>query len=177
MDWLAANAIGFLIGSLLGATDNGLVDGIAGDVLFGACFGVAQVLVLSRYFLLSRWQMGFWVLACALGFLFGARLGARFSFAFASERVAIGTVFGLIMGTCVGLSQAAVMRFSWKFPHAYLWIPVNIVAWVLGESLAFRVSFSHAFVPLVAILIGAVQGMILVRLFPAQFVQPDLRHD
>lgn len=168
-EWLSANAVGFLIGSLIGATDNGLVSGIVGDLLFGVCFGVAQVVVLKRYLNLSLWQQLGWVVACAIGFTLGARLGARYSYAFASERVAIGTVFGLIMGVCVGVTQAAVVGFSWKMPHAYLWVAVSIVAWVIGEALAFRVSFSHAFVPLVGILIGGVQGVIFIRLYPARF--------
>src|SRR5689334_6867639 len=156
--WVITNIVGFVLGSILGATDNGLVsrimpDGIVthilGDLIFGACFGIAQWLVLRRFFPKSRSHLIWWIPACMLGFMIGARLGARFAPLVGDNELLVGIAFGLVMGTSLGLIQWGAIQGLGvlKTARPSLWIPASIIAWVLGEIIAFQFRFGLFGVP------------------------------
>ncbi len=171
--WVITNIIGFLIGSVLGATDDGLVsrvmsEGIVthilGDLVFGACFGIAQWLVLRRFFPQSRPHLLWWIPACMIGFMIGARLGGRFAPLVGDNQLLVGIAFGLLMGTSIGIVQWAAIQGlgTLKTVRPALWIPTSIAAWILGESIAFQFRFGLAGVPLVALAIALVSGIALL---------------
>jgi hypothetical protein len=171
--WVITNIIGFLIGSILGATDNGLVSRVMGagivphvlgDLVFGACFGIAQWWVLQRFFPKSRPHLVWWIPACMIGFMLGARLGARFAPLAGESDLVIGIAFGILMGSSLGIVQWLSMQTlgTLKTVRPALWIPASILAWVLGESIAFQFRFGLAGVPLVALAIALVSGIALL---------------
>lgn len=171
--WIAANVVGFFIGSFLGATDGGLVSQvmgsgmiahIIGDLVFGFCFGLAQWFVLRQFYPESRANLWWWIPASMIGFSIGARLGARVAPMAGDNQLAVGLLFGVVMGTSLGIVQWAGIQFmgALKTARPYLWIPTSIIAWVLGESIAFQLRFSQAGVPLVALAIAFVSGIALL---------------
>ena len=171
--WIIANVVGFLVGSFLGATDGGVVGqvlgaGIAahiiGDLVFGLCFGVAQCFVLQRFYPESRARLWLWIPASMVGFSVGARLGARIAPMAGDNQLAVGFVFGIVMGTSLSLVEWAAIQFggALKTARPYLWIPTTIAAWVLGETIAFQFRFSLASVPLTALAIAFVSGIALL---------------
>ena len=171
--WVITNIVGFMIGSILGATDNGLVsrampDGIVtrvlGDLIFGACFGIAQWLVLRRFFPKSRSHLIWWIPACMIGFTIGARLGHRLAPMVGDNEFFVGIAFGFVMGMSLGIVQwAAIQGFgTLKTGRPSLWVPASIVAWILGESIAFQFRFNLIGVPLVALAIALVSGIALL---------------
>lgn len=171
--WALMNVIGLLIGSLLGATDDGLITRllgtgvlvlVLGDLVFGACFGIAQWLVLQHFSPKSRARLLWWIPATMIGFMVGARLGGRFAPLAGDNNVIIGIAFGLLMGVSLGIVQWMAMQYSGMFRTARKgsWIPVSIVAWVLGESIAFQFDFQLIGVPFVALAIALVSGIALL---------------
>ncbi|MEP6987434.1 MAG: hypothetical protein ABI970_17650 [Chloroflexota bacterium] len=171
--WIIANIIGFLIGSVLGATNDGLVSRlmsgsiaprIIGDLLFGASFGVAQWLVLGRFFPQSRPGLIWWIPACMLGFMIGARLGARFAPLVSEDTFLVGIAFGALMGLSLSTVQCITLWLSGtlKTVRPLLWILVSIVAWIIGESIAFHFEFVLLGVPIVALAIALVSGIALL---------------
>ena len=171
--WVFANIIGFLIGNTLGATNDGLVSHlmsgrilphIVGDWIFGASFGVAQWLVLRRFFPQSRSSLKWWILACMVGFMVGARLGARFAPMVSDDTVLVGIAFGALMGLSLSVAQCAALWLSGtlKTGRSLLWILVSIVAWIIGESIAFHFGFVLFAVPIEALAIALVSGIALL---------------
>ncbi len=169
--WLVANMAGFLVGSLLGATDGGWISGqltgslarvglVVGDLVFGACIGLAQWLVLRA--LHWRGLSAWWIALTAVGFLVGARLGPIVSFRLATETTALAIVFGVVMGAAQGLATWWLVRRMTA--RSFLWILVMTMAWIVGESIAFRLDFSHWGVPMVGAAISAVTGLYLFTL-------------
>lgn len=171
--WVIANVVGFLIGSFLGATDGGVVSQIMGagivahvigDLVFGFCFGLAQWFVLLHFYPESRAKLWWWIPASMVGFSIGARLGARIAPLAGENQLAVGFLFGIVMGTSLGIVVWAAIQFggALKTAKPYLWIPTTIVAWVLGETIAFQFRFSLASVPLTALAIAFVSGIALL---------------
>lgn len=171
--WIVANVIGFFIGSLLGATDGGLVSQVMGsgaiakvmgDLVFGFCFGTAQWFILYRFYPESRPRLWWWIVASMVGFSIGARLGALIAPLAGSSQLAIGLVFGIVMGTSLGIVQWGAIRIlgALKTERAAGWMVASILAWILGESIAFQLRFSQAGVPLVALAIALVTGIALL---------------
>ncbi|MEZ4669343.1 MAG: hypothetical protein R3E39_15670 [Anaerolineae bacterium] len=174
LEWVILNIIGYMIGSLLGATDNGVLPNllghtlpakVAGDVAYGAAFGLAQAVVFWRYFPHSRGRLWLWVAASVIGFTLGARFGARFAPIIISVSPWVGILFGVIVGGCLGGVQWGAMRWLGvlKTDNAFWWIPASIVAWVVGETIAFGSNFSQMTVPLVALGIALVTGVSLIN--------------
>lgn len=162
---------GFLVGSLLGATDGGWISSlfsgplvrvglIAGDLVFGACIGLAQWLVLRA--LHWRGLSAWWIALTAVGFLVGARLGPIVSFRLASETAALAVVFGIVMGGAQGVATWWLVRRLTA--RSVIWILVMTVAWIAGELIAFHLDFSHWGVPMVGAAIAAVTGVYLFAL-------------
>lgn len=168
--WIAGNLAGFMIGGILGATNQGVIARIwgesmlvriLGDLVFGGCFGVAQYLVLQHWLPRSRERLMWWIPLCMIGFTLGARLGARFAPIAGSHDVLLGMVFGLVMGLCVGGVQWFGMRYLGvlNVRRPALWIPISVLAWVAGESISFEFQFRLMAVPLVALAIALVSGI------------------
>lgn len=170
--WLAANVIGFVLGSRWGATDGGQItktlDGFAGlvlgDLVFGACFGLAQWLVLraTRFVDVSAW----WAVLSSLGFTLGARLGSLLTYRILDLHDALepAFVFGIFMGGSIGLATYFSIRhpFDWKLMAG--WVAVFVLAWVIGEDISFDSHFSQDVIPRVGLAIGGVTGAGLTAL-------------
>lgn len=172
LEWLVLNAIGFVLGSLHGATSTGFVPMmipgifglILGDLLFGGMVGFAQYLAFQRtgFLPVSLW----WVAANSLGFTLGARSGFLLTFHLTQEWVYAGVIFGVIMGTCIGLATAIVL-FRRLFPlRLFFWVGFCVLAWIAGESIAFASYFTLKTIPLVALAIAGITGLGLMYLHP-----------
>lgn len=173
VEWTVLNVIGFMVGSFLGATDGGIVPAalghtlvakIIGDILFGAAFGLAQVIVFWRHFPQSRGRAWIWILASIIGFTAGVRLGTRFGPQITQAEPWLGLVFGVIVGGSLGLAEWAAMRWLGVLTtqSSVWWIPASTIAWIIGEAIAFASNFSQATVPLVAIGIALTTGIALM---------------
>lgn len=172
LEWLTFNPIGFTLGSLHGATNGGfvttvipgLVGLVLGDILFGAMFGFAQYLVFRRTGFLpaSLW----WIAANSIGFTLGARLGSLLTFRIVQDWMLAGIVFGIFMGTSVGLATAFVLFRKFSPASLLTWLGTCIPAWIAGESIAFASDFALVTVPLVALAIAGVTGLGLIYLQP-----------
>lgn len=169
--WLAANVVGFVVGSLLGATNDGVLVGlipgrvgvIGGDIVFGAVIGLAQQLALRQA--PARALPAAWMVATAVGFAIGARLGGRFASDLAAlSLVPVSTVFGLCMGTSLGLTTLPLLS-GVNGRRAVIWVATNALAWILGEGVAFATGFSQVAVSAVALVIALVTwlGLTFVR--------------
>ena len=163
--WIAINLIAFVCGSALGATSTGLVPYlipgymglVLGDLLCGAVIGYCQWLVLKRArgFVVSPW----WIAVSSVGFLIGARAGALLTYRIAGGWLLPSIVFGVFMGGSIGFTTAWVLRHTVDFRHLPVWVAVSLVAWILGEGIAFSSGFAQAAVPQVALAIAGVTGL------------------
>ena len=170
--WLLVNPIGFTLGSLHGATDEGFIPTaipgaiglILGDLVFGAMIGLAQWIVFRLVALLpaSIW----WTFTTSIGFMLGARIGAALTFRITDNWWLAGIVFGIFMGGSIGLATAVIMPKPISLKRTIQWVIISILAWVAGESIAFASFFSQKTVPIVAGAIAAVTGLGLINLYP-----------
>lgn len=171
LEWLVFNPIGFTMGSLHGATNDGFVSKVIpgliglvlGDLVFGAMFGFAQYLVFRRTGFLpaSIW----WIAASSIGFTVGARTGALLTFRLTEEWMPAGIVFGIFMGTSIGLATTFVLFRQFNPSLLLTWLGTCILAWIVGESIAFASHFALITVPLLALAIAGITGLglILIR--------------
>ena len=173
--WLLANAVGFVVGSLLGASNDGLIVAtlprrpglILGDLVFGASIGASQWLALRDARSPSIPPQ--WILATSVGFAVGARFGARFaSGLLVFTPVSLSTAFGISMGASLGLATAWVLRDRLSPALAFGWVALNVLAWVLGEGIAFSRGFSQWSVGFVGLAVASVTwfGLELLRRQP-----------
>lgn len=172
LEWLIFNPIGFTLGSLHGATNGGfvtmvipgLVGLVLGDLIFGAMFGFVQYLVFRRTGFLpaSPW----WIIASSIGFTLGARTGSLLTFRIVQDWMLAGVVFGIFMGTSLGLTTAFVLFRQFSPIQLLIWLGTCILAWIAGESIAFASDFSLLTVPLVALAIAGITGLGLMYLQP-----------
>jgi len=168
--WIIVNPIGFVLGSLLGASNNGLVPALIpgmiglmlGDLTFGAILGLTQWLVLrrTRALAVSIW----WVIASSFGFMLGARSGNLLTPLLVNEWLAPSVVFGIFMGGSIGLATIWPLSQLIAWPRLLGWIVVSVPAWILGEGIAFASDFAHYSVPLVALIISGLTGLELLHL-------------
>ncbi len=169
--WVLANMAGFLLGSLLGATDGGLIPAlfggtgdrvglILGDLAFGASIGLAQWLAMRATY--WRGLSPLWIALTAIGFMIGARIGPAVTFRVATVPAMLPIVFGIVMGTAQGIATWWLVRRRYLRPQ--LWIAVVALAWIVGEAIAFNLDFSHWGVPLVGAAVAAVTGLYLLVL-------------
>ena len=159
------NLIGFMLGSILGATNNGvipkMVPGILGlligDLIFGATIGLAQWIALrqSSSLVVTNW----WIIATSFGFMLGARSGALFTYHLVSEWLPPSVIFGVFMGSSIGLATVWPLSRIIAWPRVFGWIFISVPAWVLGEGIAFAADFSQTAVPLVALAISGMTGL------------------
>lgn len=161
--WTLANIIGFIIGNFLGATDGGLIPGVAGDSIFGLTFGTAQWLVFSYFLPQYRRKLLWWIVMSAVGFTVGVRLGARFAPMITVDNTLLGIVFGIIVGTAIGIGQSGVMVSIKERSTALTLLPISLLAWVVGESIAFATNFQAWGVPLIGLAIGGITGFGLLK--------------
>ena len=178
--WIIINPIGFLIGSVLGASSNGLVPILIpgmiglllGDLVFGATFGLVQWLVLRRTHSLAVSTQ--WIVASSVGFMLGARSGSLLTHHLANDWLPASVVFGLFMGGSVGLATILPLSQIIAWPRLFGWFAVSLPAWVLGEGIAFAADFAHATVPLVALAISCLTGLELLRLQARKTFTPNM---
>lgn len=173
--WLVANVIGFVLGSLLGATNDGvlvtLIPGRAGvllgDIAFGAAIGALQRLAF-RHSKATALPVA-WIPATAAGFVIGARSGAHVAVDLAAfSSLPVSTVFGGMMGLSLG--AATLMTVSpVQARNAAIWLALNMLAWTLGEAFAFTLGFTQAGVTLVGAVVASVTWVGL------RFIRPSLR--
>ena len=96
----------------------------------------------------------------------GARIGALLTFRFTDEWSLAGIIFGVIMGTSVGLASAFALFQKFTPGHFFIWLGTSILAWIAGESIAFAANFSLITVPLVALAVAGITGLGLIHLQP-----------
>ncbi|MEP0805499.1 MAG: hypothetical protein HRF47_08405 [Chloroflexota bacterium] len=172
LEWLALNPVGFIFGSLHGATSSGFVPmvipGMAGlllgDLIFGAMIGFSQYLVFARTRFLPV-TFG-WILTHSLGFTLGARAGALLTFRITQDWTMAGIIFGIFMGTSIAFFTAFTLFRKFSPIQSLTWLATCILAWVAGESIAFASNFSLLTVPLIALTIGSITALGLNLLHP-----------
>ncbi len=146
IEWVLLNLVGFIIGFWLGATNDNVITRLLGqsfpilvlaDMVNAATFGLAQYFVLHRHFPESRPNLIWWIPTSAVGFTIGARFAVRFTGFFTLQILPFGLVFGIIIGTALGLVHwAAIRRFGMlQAARPEAWIVVSIVAWSASEYL------------------------------------------
>jgi hypothetical protein len=170
--WLVMNVIGFVLGSLHGATTDGFIPTVVpgmtglvmGDLVFGGMVGASQYFALYRTRFLP--VTAGWILATALGFTLGARGGSLFTFRLTQDWTLAGILFGVFMGSSIGLTTALLLFRKISPLYLLTWFGVCVAAWVAGESIAFSVQFSMYYVPLVALTIAGITGLGLMILHP-----------
>jgi hypothetical protein len=130
----------------------GLAGLVLGDLIFGAMFGFAQYLAFRRtgFLPVSLW----WITTNSIGFTLGARLGSLLTFRIVQDLMLAGIVFGIFMGTSVGLATAFVLFRKFTPGHFFIWLGTCIPAWIAGESIAFASDFALITVPLVVCMIS-----------------------
>ena len=178
--WLLANALGFVVGSLLGASNAGLIVAmlprrpalILGDLVFGAAIGASQWLALRDSG--GRTVPPRWILATSVGLAVGARAGTRL----APELIAVvpaplSSVFGIFMGASIGLATAWVLRDRLRPVLAFGWVALNVLAWVLGEGIAFSRGFSQWSIGFVGLVVASVTWIGVERLDRKPNARPD----
>jgi hypothetical protein len=110
--------------------------------------------------------MWLWIIASVIGFTLGVRLGARYAPQISDQEPWLGLIFGIMVGGCLGVMEWAAVRWLGVL-HArspIWWLPASIIAWIIGEAIAFASDFSQATVPLVALGIALTTGVALMRL-------------
>lgn len=135
-EWALLTVAGLFIGTFLGADRVGVIQGISGDLVFGLIIGLAQLVVLNRWFPGQIKKLAWWSIACMLAFTMGAVLGRRMSGFLLNYSVLLTSAgFGGAMGISHGVLQWLVLR---RLPlieirRAIYWIGVASLAWMLGE--------------------------------------------
>jgi len=168
LQWILLNPIGFMLGSLHGATDNGFIPSvipgyvglILGDLIFGGMVGFVQYIVFKRNEFLQISNL--WIIANSLGFTFGARTGAFLTFRITDNWMFAGIIFGIFMGGSIGLFTSFVLYKQLSHRRLFIWIVTSMAAWVAGEWIAFASLFTLETVPLVALAIAGITGLGLV---------------
>lgn len=168
--WIIVNPIGFMLGSLLGASNNGLIPILIpgliglmiGDLIFGAILGLTQWFVLrrTRALAVSNW----WIIASSFGFMLGARLGNLLTHHLVNDWLPPSVIFGIFMGGSIGLATIWPLSQIIAWPRLFGWLAVSLPAWILGEGIAFASDFAHHTVPLIALIISGLTGLELLRL-------------
>jgi len=169
--WIVANLIGFILGSYLGATNDGLITSavtgipglMLGDLIFGAMIGLCQWLVFrfTKFMKVNPW----WIVLTSLGFLCGARIGSVLTYRLVTlhEWLEPSLIFGIFMGGSIGVATCMVLRRSYGWKQAFWWVGISVLAWIFGEGVAFNAYFSQNSVPIVALIISGLTGLELVR--------------
>jgi len=170
--WTFINPIGFILGSLQGATSDGviptLIPGkaglILGDLVFGMIVGFSQWLVLRKT-KFPEMSAG-WIFATSISFMIGARVGAALTFRITDNWQLAAIIFGFIMGGCIGFFTAFTLPGAFTPLRIVQWILISVISWVVGESIAFLTLFSQQHVLLVAFAIACIKGIGLIYLYP-----------
>ena len=164
--WLLGNAAGFTLGDFLGGQFGVIRNGLmldsrllrlVAELTFGLVIGLSQLLVLrsmSPTIVHRRWAA-----LTMVGFFTGGYIGKTISFAVTSNQVLLPIVFGVIMGSCVGIAQVVAIQLPLK--RAVQWLPFSVAAWVIGEILSFSTSFRWYGMPLVGVMIACVLAIYL----------------
>jgi hypothetical protein len=138
-------------------------------------FGTLQAFALKHYVpALSR---KLWAVATALGFAGGVTVGAPISFFVAhfndtlaslfsdsASYLAWGIVFGIVVGSSLGITQWYALRGILAAP--FRWFFACIATWIVGESVAFWLGFKLYNTPVVGAVIGALSGILFVLMWP-----------
>ncbi|MBL8120011.1 MAG: hypothetical protein JNJ78_20940 [Anaerolineae bacterium] len=173
VEWILFNLVGFVGGSLLGATDGSVLAGVLGDgtiarvigdLVFGGCIGAMQYLALRRHFPESHARLILWIPVSMVAFTIGARAGGRFAPMVTTDPIPLGIVFGVLLGGSFGVLHWLGMTVvgTLKAAQPILWIPACIVAWILAEIVAFGLGINQLWMPLIALIIAVVTGSALI---------------
>ena len=102
----------------------------------------------------------------SLGFLFGARIGSLLTYRILDLHGALdpSLVFGIFMGGSIRFATHFAFLNPFKqWKYLLWWVAVSVLAWVLGEGIAFASHFSQSTVPFVGLVISGLTGFELVR--------------
>lgn len=132
--WVLATTIGWAVGLIFG-----------GEIGVGLIIGVAQWLVIRRYFS----QAGWWVLASAVGWIAGWALISSGSIVPPGGGLVNTMMAGVVFGLAMGIAQWIVLRRWVKL--ASVWILLSVPGWTIGL-------FGILGTILVGVVVGAITG-------------------
>lgn len=140
LQWVFFSVLGWTLGLIL--TTN-IAEGTTARTLFGilaAAMGVGQSFVIRRYL---RVPFFMWIVLTTVGFMVGQFFSQELMNELLARSVTVGSLgggivvgglIGVIVGACLGVLQAFLIRPSaleW-----YLWLIVSVIGWGLGFQLA-----------------------------------------
>jgi hypothetical protein len=163
--WTLTNVLGFSTGIGLSLILFGIVGETASFVAFGATVGLAQWLVLRKYFQSSGW----WILATALGGAVGLACVNAIHRALVGISLYIvdGSLGFAALGIVLGIAQWWFLRR--QFSRAGWWVLASAAGWLVGGTTAWALAFkSFEFMKIITdfvvlgIVAGASSGVVLV---------------
>lgn len=137
IQWVLATTIGWALGLA-----------ITGEIGIGVFIGIAQWIVLRRYFS----EAGWWVLASAVGWIAGWALISSGSVIPPGGGLVNTMIAGVVFGLTVGIAQWLVLRKWVKL--ASMWILLSLPGWTIGL-------FGILGTILVGVVVGAITGFAL----------------
>lgn len=172
--WIAAGILGYAAGfalwlsvfpalrPVLGRLLGGSVSVAVFGATVGLCVGLAQVL-LARRLAPARLWIPATVLGLTVGFVLAAWSGLLLSEAFGGSGVGVylsdaveDLTFGLLLGLCVGIARAFVLRQGQRAAPARRWIVASAVGLMIGYAASLGILELLPALP--STLIGAVFG-------------------
>lgn len=115
LQWVLVTTVGWMLGLALG-----------GEIGVGVFVGLAQWVVLRRYFLQAWW----WILASGAGWLAGWAIITSGLLVTPGGGPFTAIVSGAVFGLTMGIAQWLILRTRTKF--AGLWILVSVPGWTIG---------------------------------------------
>ena len=137
IQWVLATTVGWAVGLIFG-----------GEIGTGVFIGIAQWLVIRRYFS----QAGWWILASAVGWIAGWGLISSGSIVPQGGGLINTMIAGGVFGLTVGVAQWIVLRRWVKL--ASVWILLSVPGWTIGL-------FGILGTILVGVVVGAITGFAL----------------
>ncbi len=115
LQWVLATTVGWALGLVLG-----------GEIGIGVFIGIAQWLVLRRYFVNAGW----WVLTSSVGWLAGWAIVVSGLIVPSGGGLVTSIIVGAIFGITMGLGQWLVLRrwVNW----ASMWILLSVPGWTIA---------------------------------------------
>jgi hypothetical protein len=128
--WILACLLGGWLGWTLGWRLSMVFPGVISTLVIGGSTGLMlgglQWLALRGHLRAAGW----WAPASMLGWAGGFSLGVALAQYFGMVEIAFGLIVGLSTGALFGAAQWAVLNR--QISRAWIWIPVNLLAWSSG---------------------------------------------